>query len=80
MAGHADDDLTLLDDLLAKALAAGADAADAVAVHGTSLSHAQRLGEIEKLERAEGSDLGLRALIGRQPLDELGEANSELLS
>ncbi|MGE4217885.1 MAG: TldD/PmbA family protein [Alphaproteobacteria bacterium] len=66
MAGHADDDLTLLDDLLAKALAAGADAADAVAVHGTSLSHAQRLGEIEKLERAEGSDLGLRVLIGRK--------------
>ena len=59
-------DLDLLTDLLARAKAAGADAADAVLVHATSLSHARRLGTLERLERAESSDLGLRVLIGRQ--------------
>ncbi len=59
-------DLDLLTDLLARAQAAGADAADAVMVHATSLSHARRLGELERLERAESSDLGLRVLVGRQ--------------
>ncbi|MDJ0943778.1 MAG: metallopeptidase TldD-related protein [Kiloniellales bacterium] len=59
-------DLDLLTDLLARAKAAGADAADAVMVHATSLSHARRLGELERLERAESSDLGLRVLVGRQ--------------
>ncbi len=59
-------DLDLLTDLLARAKAAGADAADAVLVHATSLSHARRLGELERLERAESSDLGLRVFLGRQ--------------
>lgn len=58
--------LELLDRLLAKAKAAGADAADALFVQGTSLSHAQRLGEVERLERAEGRDLGLRVLVGKR--------------
>jgi PmbA protein len=58
--------LDLLSDLIGKAQAAGADTADAIAVSGISLSHAQRLGEIEKLERSESTDLGLRVLIGRQ--------------
>ena len=59
-------DLDLLTDLLARAKAAGAEAADAVMVHATSLSHARRLGELERLERAESSDLGLRVFLGRQ--------------
>jgi len=59
-------DLALLTDLLARAKAAGADSADAVMVHATSLSHARRLGALERLERAESSDLGLRVLVGRQ--------------
>jgi PmbA protein len=58
--------LDLLTDLIARAKRAGADAADAVLFEGTSISHAQRLGKIEKLERAEGYDVGLRVLIGKR--------------
>src|SRR5919198_2410860 len=58
--------LALLQDLIARARRAGADAADAVLFEGTSLSHARRLGKTEKLERSEGHDLGLRVFIGRQ--------------
>jgi len=58
--------LTTLDSLLDKASKAGADAADAVVVEGTSLSVAFRLGQPEKVERAEGGDIGLRVFIGRQ--------------
>jgi len=61
-----DEALTMLDDLVGVAKARGADAADAILVNGVSLSVAQRLGQREKLERAEGSDLGLRVLIGRK--------------
>src|SRR5437763_6580407 len=59
-------DSDLLQDVIGKALKAGADAADAVLVEGTSLSHARRLGKTEKLERSEGQDLGLRVLVGKQ--------------
>jgi PmbA protein len=58
--------LDRLSDLLAKARKAGADAADAICVNGVSLSHAQRLGKIVKLERSEGSDLGLRVFVGKR--------------
>jgi PmbA protein len=58
--------IDLLQDLIAKARKAGADAADAVLVEGVSLSHARRLGKTEKLERSEGQDLGLRVLIGKR--------------
>jgi PmbA protein len=58
--------LDLLQDLIARARRAGADAADAVFFEGVSLSHARRLGNTEKLERSEGHDLGLRVFIGRQ--------------
>jgi PmbA protein len=60
------DALNLLADLIARARAAGADAADAVLISGTSLSVARRLGETEHVERAEGRDLGLRVFLGRQ--------------
>ena len=60
------DILNLLRDLIVKAKKAGADAADAVAIAGTSLSHTRRLGKTEKLERSETQDLGLRVLIGKQ--------------
>ena len=60
------DVLNLLADLIAKAKKAGADAADAVAIAGTSLSHTRRLGKTEKLERSETQDLGLRVFIGKQ--------------
>src|SRR3984893_1498466 len=58
--------IDLLQDWIAKARRAGADAADAVLFEGTSLSHARRLGKTEKLERSEGQDLGLRVFIGHQ--------------
>ena len=57
------DPLDLLASLLAKAKRAGAEAADALCVESTSLSHAQRLGKVEKLERAESRDLGLRVFL-----------------
>ncbi len=60
------DDATLLDDLIARARKQGADAADALIVHSVGISHAQRLGKIEKLEREESQDLGLRVLIGKK--------------
>ena len=63
---HTQNTLDLLHDLVARAKKAGADAADAVAFAGTSLSHGRRLGKTEKLERSESQDLGLRVLIGRQ--------------
>ncbi len=55
-----------LSSLVAEAKKRGADAADAVLIRSTSLSHAQRLGEIEKLERQESFDLGLRVFRGRK--------------
>jgi PmbA protein len=63
---EAADIINLLNDLVAKAKKAGADAADAIAVAGISLSHTRRLGKTEKLERSESQDLGLRVLIGKQ--------------
>lgn len=51
---------------LAAALKAGAEAADSVAIEGTSLSVEMRGGALEHAERSEGIDLGLRVLIGRR--------------
>jgi len=56
--------LNRLDDLLAKARKAGAGDADAVMVDSVSISHAQRLGKVEQLERSEEAEVGLRVLIG----------------
>ncbi len=61
-----DDTMGLLDDLVGRAINRGADAADAVLVNGVSMSVAQRMGKREKLERAEGNDLGLRVLVGNR--------------
>jgi PmbA protein len=59
-------DANLLTDLMKWAKAAGADAADALYVHGESISVAQRLGKREKLESSEGRDLGLRVFVGKR--------------
>jgi len=61
-----DDPLSLLDDLVTKAKKAGAEAADAVHFSSAGLSHAQRLGAPERLEREESHDVGLRVLLGRR--------------
>ncbi len=60
------DALNLMADLIARARAAGADAADAVLIAGTSLSVQRRLGQTEQLERADGRDVGLRVFVGRR--------------
>jgi PmbA protein len=72
--------LERLDDLLRRARKAGADAADAVFVQGASLSIAERLGKPEKLERAEGRDLGLRVFVGkRQAIVSSSDISSQAL-
>jgi PmbA protein len=54
----------LTEQLLAAARRAGAEAADALAVDGTSISIDVLKGRLEHAERAEGVDIGLRVLIG----------------
>ena len=54
----------LAEALLDAARQAGASAADALVVQGDSLSVDVRDGVLERAERAEGLDLGLRVLIG----------------
>jgi PmbA protein len=58
--------LDILDDLLARARKAGAESCDALMVEGASLAIAERLGQPEKLVRAEGRDLGLRVFVSKR--------------
>lgn len=57
---------TLTQSLLQAARKAGADAADAMAVSGTSVSIDVRGGKLEQAERSEGTDIGLRVFIGQR--------------
>jgi len=52
--------------LLDAAKRAGADAADAMAVQGTSVTIDMRGGVLEQAERSEGIDLGLRVMVGQR--------------
>jgi PmbA protein len=52
--------------LLDAATKAGADAADAMAVSGTSVSIDVRAGRLEQAERADGTEIGLRVLVGQR--------------
>jgi PmbA protein len=52
--------------MLAAAKAEGAEAADAIATEGRSLSIDVRDGGLEQAERSEGTDIGLRVLIGKR--------------
>ena len=73
--------LEMLGDLIERAKKAGADAADAIAVESAELSHAQRFGEIEMMERSESRDLGLRVLIGtRQAIASSSDQREEALA
>ncbi|MCW8835273.1 MAG: TldD/PmbA family protein [Rhodospirillales bacterium] len=58
--------LELLDNLIGRARSLGADAADAVLVDGASLSLAWRMGALERLERSEDADIGLRVFVGKR--------------
>jgi PmbA protein len=59
-------DENLLQDVVAAALKAGADAAEAVSAERRALSIGVRLGELEEVEREESRDLGLRVFVGRR--------------
>lgn len=54
----------LTEALIAAARRAGAPEADAIAVGGTSVSIDIRAGRLETAERSEGTEIGLRVLIG----------------
>jgi len=55
---------TFTEAMLSAARRAGAEAADALAVNGTSVNIDLRAGRLEQAERAEGIELGLRVLMG----------------
>ncbi|MEO6339975.1 MAG: TldD/PmbA family protein [Caulobacteraceae bacterium] len=59
-------DPNILHDVVRAALAAGADAAEAVGAERGALSVSVRLGELEEVEREESRDLGLRVFIGQR--------------
>ena len=59
-----DGDLDRLDDLVARAKRAGADAADAVLARSTALQASWRMGRNEGVERAEEAEFGLRVFVG----------------
>src|SRR5579872_1507450 len=56
----------VLHDVVAAALKAGADAAEAVYAERQSLSVSVRLGALEEVEREEARDLGVRVFVGRR--------------
>lgn len=59
-------DADILEDLLKRAKKAGADEADAILGHSTSLNASVRMGETELVERSESSDIGLRVIKGKK--------------
>jgi PmbA protein len=59
-------DENLLHEVVAAALKAGADAAEAVGAERRALSIGVRLGDLEEVEREESRDLGLRVFVGRR--------------
>jgi PmbA protein len=59
-------DENLLNDMVAAALKAGADAAEAVSAERRALSITVRLGALEEVEREESRDLGLRVFVGQR--------------
>src|ERR671918_288253 len=67
----------LLGDLLQRARKAGADA---MLVESGALAVTRRLGKLEKVERAESHDLGLRVFVGRrQAIVSTGELDGAAL-
>jgi PmbA protein len=64
--------------VLAAAKAAGAQSADVLLVEGTTLSIEVRAGALEQAERAEGTDIGLRVMIGgRQACVSVSETSQQ---
>ena len=72
---------TLAQMLLDAAQKAGADAADAIALSGTSVSVDVREGQLEHAERAEGQDIGLRVFVGQRVASVSGsDASAETIA
>jgi PmbA protein len=72
--------LNVLEDLMRRATAAGADAADAGLSRDSSLSLGLRLGQREKLERSESQDVSLRVFVGkRQAIVSTSDLSSPML-
>jgi len=59
-------DENMLQDVVAAAIVAGADAAEAVFAERAALSVSVRLGALEEVEREESRDLGLRVFVGQR--------------
>lgn len=57
---------SFLEDILTKAKKAGADQADILLKEQKSLSYSQRLGALEKIQRAEEKEIGLRVFKGQK--------------
>ena len=57
---------TITGALIDAARKAGADAADAIALKGSAVTIDVRVGALEQAERSEGTDMGLRVLVGRR--------------
>ncbi|RZM25871.1 MAG: TldD/PmbA family protein, partial [Sphingomonas sp.] len=53
-------------DIVQRARAAGADAADAVFAADAALDVSIRLGKLEDIGRSESEDLGLRVFVGQR--------------
>lgn len=67
--------------LLDAARKAGAEAADAIVIDGTSVSVEVREGALEHAERSEGADLGLRVFLGkRQAIVSSSDSRPETLA
>ncbi len=58
--------LTRLDEMLATAKQAGAEAADAMMIESRDVSSSCRLQQLEAIERSEQSGIGLRVMIGKK--------------
>jgi len=72
--------MNVLEDLMRRATAAGADAADAGLSRDSSLSLGLRLGQREKLERSESQDVSLRVFVGkRQAMVSTSDLSSAML-
>ncbi len=78
------DALDRLTEVLRLARAKGADAADGAVADGDAVSIAVRKGALEKLERSEGAELGLRVFVGRRAAmvstSDLSKASLEALA
>lgn len=64
-------------DLLKTAKGAGADSADALVVNGDSVTIEVRKGKLEHVERADGTEVGLRVFVGQRQACVSGSDMSE---